>query len=94
MDPEERCFPLVLPKRDPWGFSDSSKQATVKHMHRDSSDTLQITAMASNALTEHGFEYEILRLGTHSLQLGASDDLIHTKNFVNQATPFLFHLVL
>lgn len=91
-DPERRCFPLVLSKRDPWGFSDSPKQTTVMHMHRDSSDTLQITAMASNDRIEQGFEHEIPRLGTHSLRLGTSDDFINTNNFVNQAIPFLFHL--
>lgn len=91
-DPEGRRFPLVLPKRDSWGFSDSLKQATVMHMHRDSSETLLITAMASTDRIKQGFEYEIPRLGTHSLWLGASDDFINTNNFVNQATPFLFHL--
>lgn len=62
------------------------------HMHGDSSDSLQITPMASNDRIEQGFEYEIPRLSTHSLWLGPADDFINTKNFVNQATLFLFHM--
>lgn len=86
-DPEGRCFPPVLPKRDPRGFSDSPKQATVMHMHRDFSDSLKVTAMASNGRIQQGFEYEIPRLGTHSLRLGASDDFIN-KQLCKTAPPF------